>query len=228
MADVRILTRPLERWPGEIRKESQRASSNFRASWTDTMELLVKEAGYLGAREVVLQLALSESEIRHDGWPYARAKTRHPGVIVSMETAKQGPLSFPCDKFRDESYHWILSGWKGNVRAVALAMGALRQVDRYGITSHGEQYVGWKALGSGIPMPAAKMTLEEAALILIDAAEDDGDDPFTLETILDPNGNDIQSLYRSAARSHHPDVGGDPDAFKLLTEARDLLLRFRG
>jgi hypothetical protein len=35
---------------------------------------------------------------------------------------------------------------------------------------------------------------------------------------------EVVSAYRRLARQHHPDRGGDPDAFRSLTRARDLLL----
>lgn len=34
----------------------------------------------------------------------------------------------------------------------------------------------------------------------------------------------VVSAYRRLARQHHPDLGGDPDTFRSLTVARDLLL----
>ena len=42
----------------------------------------------------------------------------------------------------------------------------MRKVERYGITKSGQQYTGWKQLGSGTPMPAAEMTVEEAARVV--------------------------------------------------------------
>lgn len=35
---------------------------------------------------------------------------------------------------------------------------------------------------------------------------------------------EVVSAYRRLVRQHHPDLGGDPDVFRLLTVARDLLL----
>jgi hypothetical protein len=35
---------------------------------------------------------------------------------------------------------------------------------------------------------------------------------------------EVVSAYRRMVRLHHPDLGGDPDAFRSLTVARDLLL----
>jgi curved DNA-binding protein CbpA len=36
--------------------------------------------------------------------------------------------------------------------------------------------------------------------------------------------SDVMSAYRRLARQHHPDLGGDLDAFRSLTMARDQLL----
>lgn len=36
--------------------------------------------------------------------------------------------------------------------------------------------------------------------------------------------SEVVAAYRRLARQHHPDLGGDPDTFRSLTRARDLLL----
>jgi DnaJ-class molecular chaperone len=41
-------------------------------------------------------------------------------------------------------------------------------------------------------------------------------------------GSEIVSAYRRLARQHHPDLGGDPEVFRSLTVARDLLLAETG
>jgi DnaJ family protein A protein 2 len=42
---------------------------------------------------------------------------------------------------------------------------------------------------------------------------------------LAPGSSDdqIESAFRKAARRHHPDVGGDPEKFRELVDARNLL-----
>ena len=52
--------------------------------------------------------------------------------------------------------------WQDNVRAIALGLEALREVDRYGIAKKGEQYAGWKALPSGAGSAASHVTSDEA------------------------------------------------------------------
>lgn len=44
---------------------------------------------------------------------------------------RRGHLSYPCDTF---------TTLQDNLRVIALALEALRMVDRYGVTRRGEQY----------------------------------------------------------------------------------------
>lgn len=226
MADLPIILRPIAFWPGELTRRHEPA--RFSSTFTQTRALLVDEARHLGAREVIVQLGISEDDLRIDGELRARAETRHPGVIVSMETTKLGSISVITDRFGDSDY-WTGStykrvpGWHNNLRAIALGLEALRKVERYGIIHDDEQYTGFQALGSGIPMPAAQMTLDEAARLLHDAA-DVPRGSAAIEMMLEGDAAAVKAAYRMAVKDHHPDAGGDPEAFKRLTEARDLLL----
>lgn len=132
-----MLTRPITLWPHQATTRRQR--SQFSAGWSDTRDLLVREARQLGATSLVLQLAVTEEDIRLDGEIRAQARPAHPGVIVSFES-RHGPLEYATDVF---------DRWQDNVRAVALGLEALRRVDRYGIAKRGEQYRGWKQLAAG-------------------------------------------------------------------------------
>ena len=171
--------------------------------------MLQRELKLLAARDVVFQVALREQDFRIDGEPRANAKPTHPGVILSFD-CKYGPVQYPCDKFRD---------FESNVRAIALSLEALRKVDRYGVTKHGEQYTGWKAIGTGIAMGTGDaMTVEEAAAFIagncgdLNRVEEVEDDPsFAL------------ALYKDAARLLHPDVGGSTNDFQKLQDAKRIL-----
>lgn len=234
---MRLTTRPIEAWPGDLTPEGRRQVAQFSASWSDTQLLLEREVRFLtegDQRHVVLQLAITDRDVRNDGWIRADARPEHPGVIVSFDSL-HGPLRYSTDRFSHASFsvrkgqpgscRWTterIPGWQCNVRAIALGLEALRKIDRYGIASGGEQYHGWRALGAGTPMPAAQMTVDEAARLLCDA---------TMTTIGE-DASDIarvsvlaMSLWREAAKVHHPDAGGDPEMFRRLTEARDVLIK---
>lgn len=222
--------RPIETWPGTL--TTDRKPSQFSSEWRQTLRLLSDEIDHLTDPDVytlvVIQLAVSERDIRKDETGLlAHVRTEHPGVIVSFESDR-GPLRFSCDRFDDG---WRgKAGWRDNVRAIALALEALRKIDRYGIGQGGEQYTGFGALPPGQPLAmGAAMTLEQAAQLLAEhsspvtggAAGDRLVEGLTAKLIA---GDGVQLAYRVAAKRHHPDAGGNPDTFRRLTEARDLLL----
>lgn len=133
---------PIREWPGTLRTASQRRSSPFRASLTDTLEVLGREIWNLTdtrtqRESAELLIAIPAGGLwRLDGRPRAHAVAEHPGVIFSLDS-KHGHLSYPCDTF---------TTWQDNLRAIALALEALRKVDRYGVTKRGEQYRGFLAI----------------------------------------------------------------------------------
>lgn len=218
---MHVIFRPLITWPkGDLTLKYRRKSSPFGATYSRTLDQLDRELVHLGATELVIQLALDESEIRLDGMPRANASPRHPGVVLAFES-KHGPLQYATDRFNH---------WQANVRAITLGLEALRKVDRYGITMHGEQYTGWKQLPpSSIEVGPASMTADEAAQFLIAHGEVDGAEPphDTWELLGDhPLRQEVvDGYYRRAAKRLHPDHGGDPAMFLRLQQARDLLTR---
>lgn len=137
-------------WPGKLTQ--YRKYSPFRANWTDTLKLLERETDMLNAKNIVMQFAITEREVRIDGAIRADARPQHPGIILSFDS-KFGSLQYATD---------IFDKWQDNVRAIALSLEALRKVDRYGVSKRGEQYTGWKAL----PAPDSEMTEVQAKTLL--------------------------------------------------------------
>lgn len=192
--------KPIDRWLGP--RTEERRDHPFRVStekgwtksgvdWSSTTELLERELRMLGGEDVILQMEVGESDIRLDGWIRANARPRGPGVILSFES-DHGPLSYPCDTFTD---------WQANVRAIALALEALRKVSRYGVGQHGEQYRGWKALPATISGGPHAVLARHAGV-----SEDDV-------------RRDAAKVYRRAARSAHPDAGGTAEAWNEVQDA---------
>ncbi len=180
---MHVTFRPISTWPGGRLVPAGRRSP-FRAGWSDTLEVLGRELHHLGADRVVVELGMTEADIRLDGWPRANARAAHPGVVVSFES-RHGPLRYAtCESDR----------WQDNLRAVALSLEALRKVDRYGVSKHGEQYRGWRAL------PAA------GGESLVEIGRE----------IIDRHGG-----VREALRATHPDHGGDADEFRAVQAARE-------
>lgn len=196
--------RPLETWPGD-KTEPRKSGNQFKASWSGTLQLLDRELRMLDADSVVLQVSVSSArDIRIDGMLRADAKPTWPGVILSFESAK-GSLSFPCDTY---------TKWQHNVRAIALALEALRAVDRYGVTRQAEQYRGWDRIGH--QDEDAPMDVHRAAEILAQITKDR---PLSLLE----NVGLYQKQMRAAMVHCHPDRGGDSEMFRKLVNAKELL-----
>lgn len=229
---IELAFRRIDVWPGKLRGDEQRERTPFRSTWTSTLELLETELRALRVDRAMIQMALRPQDFRVDGSVKANAKPDHPGIILTFEHPKIGPLSYPCDRYSGASV-WLprtesngngerrrmIEGWQANVRAVALTLQALRAVDRYGATMNDQQYTGWAQLGPARPMGAAdrKMTRVEASEFLRIHSEWRGDwDPVADRVHID-------MAYKAAARRLHPDAGGDAEQFRLLNQARDLL-----
>lgn len=188
-SDLRGLVtfRPLERplsYPGGTRY------SPFKASWASTVSLLADELRLHGAKNAVLEIDMAEANIRVDGTPRADRSARSPGVVLSFVAKRvhgSPELRYEATEF---------SAWQDNVRALGLALRALRAVDRYGITRRGEQYAGWRQLGTG--------------------GVGDGDATRGQRLIDAAGGN-----WRRAAAMAHPDFGGEPSDFRDIIAARD-------
>jgi hypothetical protein len=202
--------RPLSPWPGPV-TASRKSSGVFQADWDSTLILLRDEVGKLdGEYPIIIQIDVGELDLRQDGMLRTRASVGpFPGVIVSFRS-RFGPLQYASDAY-EQRYTGSLPGWQANVRAVALALEALRAVDRYGVSKRGEQYTGWRAIEAG----------NGHAFASADAAE-----RWMCERSRDlglPVATNIPQLYRQLARKMHPDTGADAAEWNRLDSARQLL-----
>lgn len=190
---------PIREWPGAL--TPRRTLSNFSASWSATLAELSREMRHLNAKNGDLLVAIRPDDFRLDGKPRANAKQEHPGVILSFDSSV-GHLSYPCDTF---------TRWQDNVRAIVLALEALRKVDRYGVTKRGEQYRGFLAI-EATAAPAGFSSADEALAFLgtfisLGLAE--------MKVIEGAPGRAL----RRAQRETHPDAGGDAATFQRVSLA---------
>ena len=171
-------------------------SSPFDAPWSRTIALLGAEVRHLRGRDVVMELDVTERDLRLDGMVRANARPASPAVRIAFESADHGPLTYATDRF---------TAWQDNVRAIALGLDALRKVDRYGITKRGEQYRGFRAIGAGKGASASHMTRDEALGILgLWGRASSALGPIPAEHVnTDPES--LRSLWRAARRAAHPD-----------------------
>lgn len=212
--------RPIDRWPESWDRNSRGKSNPFQSLYSTTLTQLVHELEMIQARDAYLQVDVPASQIRVDGMLRADATANYRGVILTIDSATHGILTYTCDAFEVESWQRGERDWQVNLRAIMLGLEALRKLERYGIADRGQQYAGFAQLGSGIAMGRSvehKMSVEEAWKIVTEGANAQG---TTLTLFPDL----IRGFYSVAARRLHPDRGGDVEVFKKLVEARDLLL----
>lgn len=207
----------LDEWPAP---EYAPEPTRFRAGWSSTLTDLTGELRAIEATNPILRVVADPQAVRRDGMLRSDAKVRHHGAILEFSHPTHGQLAYTCARYTAPWGHQGPS-WQHNVRAIVQTLNALRAVERYGAVSGGQQYVGFRALGSGTPMGSgSKMTVEAAARLLIDATDEE---VATAQDVIVGRA-DPQVLYRVAAKRLHPDLGGDPETFRRLTEARDLLV----
>lgn len=195
---------PIREWPGTLTTDRQ--PSKFSASLADTLRVLDREIWHLADTRAQqdsaeLLIAIEAGQFRQDGRPYANAKAAHPGVIFSIDS-RHGHLSYPCDTF---------TRWEDNLRAIALALEALRKVDRYGVTKRGEQYRGFLAL-EATAAPAGFADVDAAIQFL------GGYVGLGLAEMRVVDGAPGRAL-RKAQRVEHPDMGGDAATFQRVSLA---------
>lgn len=182
LVTFRPLSRPLPQRPT--------SSSRFTAKWPQTLGLLARELRLHGAQRAttVLELDIRENDLRLDGMLRSDRGARSPGVVLSFKAnAVHGrpDLRYEVTTFRD---------WRANVRAIAMSLEALRAVDRYGVTTRGEQYAGWKQ---------------------IEAPVGEGNAGHGRE-LIETAGSFAEALKRA-----HPDHGGAVADFRDVIAARD-------
>ena len=189
MLSVRF--RPIPLWPHDSTPPDRRRSSyTFKAPWSNTLDLLDRELRRLGATNIVIGCGLREQDIRNDGWPRSGARVpQHPGVEISFDGV---PLNGPMGRLVYATD--VCRFWEHNVRAIGLGLEALRAVDRHGITRHGEQYAGFKAL----PVSADAPSYDRG------------------RALVDEHGS-----LTAAMRATHPDTGGSRIDFESVLLYRE-------
>lgn len=204
---VRYEIRPLGAWTDPVTTK-RRSASVFQANWDSTLRLLRFEAEKLGADLIVLQIDVTEADLRRDGMLRTHATVGYPGVVITLNS-RHGPLRYATDAY-EQRWQGGLTSWQANVRAIALSLEALRAVDRYGVTNRGEQYTGWKQLSAGTSKGGFTSAVEAEAWMRRQVTGD-----YANATPRD--------IYRLLVKHYHPDRGGDPDKWDRLDQARQAL-----
>jgi hypothetical protein len=120
-----------------------KSPSHFKADWPNTLRLLADETDRLDAGLVVIEISIEPGQLSRDRQTLRSSGPGHPGVRVVFES-KHGQQRFETAQF---------TNWQANVRAVALGLGALRAMDRWGLNRPGAQYAGYLQLEAGPSKP---------------------------------------------------------------------------
>ena len=211
--------RPLDQstWPEDGRQDY--VNCRFRSAYSSTMKLLSDELWRISVNEAVIELDLSERDIRRDGLPRSDAKPKSPRVRVSFEHPEIGPLQYPCDTYNN---------YADNMRGIAMTLAAQRAMDRYGATRRNQQYAGWKQLPGQIEIV---MTVELAARFIAESPGGyalSGDEPGDAVQFIIDDVDYYREAYRQTAKHYHPDTGGSEADFVKLQEARRVLDQHHG
>lgn len=192
-----------------------------------TLSQLRDELAKLGATSGHLQLVLGsgDADLRVDGQLRSRANVVHPGVCLTVSTQDHGTLVYTCDQHEGR---WSNDppSWQINLRAITLGLHDLRRLERYGIAKRGQQYAGFRELGSGTAVGGATQSREQVARYLATMAGwiVDGDQGHKTISHMLASPDDVQRAYREASRRNHPDVGGNTTQQAYINSARDHLL----
>jgi hypothetical protein len=182
-------------WPiGWTRTErSRRKNSRYEVSFANARDDLLHSLRLLGATEAVIS---SNVPTRQDGLPYSDYSEPTDSGIAVYWVQKDKPQVMACDCWRTV---------RENVRAVGLALEAMRALERSGASQIFERaFIGFAALPASTKRPW-RVVLEI-----------DGQVPWK-------NGGPkdyIDYQYRALAKLRHPDRGGSHEAMAELNAAK--------
>ena len=160
--------------------------SNFKTGLVKARDGLARELDLLGARGVVIS---SNAVPLRSGEIAGRQPRLDDTGVAAYFTLGGEPRCIPCDK-------WIYR--EDNVHAIALTVGALRGLERWGAKEIvSAAFQGFQALPAG----------EDAAWWRV------------LGVAPDASEVEVEAAYRRLVKTAHPDAGGDAARFRAITEA---------
>lgn len=179
-------------WPlARPRCTSRRTNNNFKASFAGARDECLLEVRRLGGSAAIIS---TNVPLKRDGRPQhvEWGKTiPDPGVALYF-TRKGKELCFACDR-----WHHV----QDNMHAIALTIGALRGIERWGSGDMMEAaFAGFKALPA--PGQGSGINWWQVLGVPVNATADQ-----------------VKEAYRVLAVKHHPDRGGDRELWYRLQTA---------
>jgi hypothetical protein len=132
--------------------------------------------------------------LRLDGRPRSDIRPTDPGVAIYFSFRGKATV-LACDTYRDVAQ---------NIAALAAHLDALRAIERYGVGTIEQALAGYRAL------PADTAANWRAV--------------FGFPANRCPSPEELDTAFKTAARAHHPDLGGSEIEMAHLNRARDYAL----
>ena len=162
----------------------KREKAKFEVSFAKARDELLDELMRLGSGGVVIS---SNIPVKRDGLPYASYKEpSDPGVAVYFRVGKKSTV-LACDRWL-----WV----RDNLRAISLHIEAMRGINRWGVGSVEQAFMGYQSL------PASLQEWWQILEVL-------PDDPLPT----------IKAAYRQKALKFHPDTGGNVERMAAINRA---------
>jgi hypothetical protein len=178
-----------KRTPAHLRK-----SSRYKVSFARARDEVVRSLSLMNVRDYNVVIS-SNVPTRRDGLPYANMREPEDPGVACYWTKDSERRVIACDSWRTV---------RDNLRAVGLALEALRQLERTGASEIlNRAFTGFAALP-----PAG------------------GDWRNVLGLNGDVTIEQVELRYRTLAKMLHPDKGGSDEKMVALNKARDAALAF--
>lgn len=165
--------------------QHKRKEARFEVSFAVARDQLLHELELLDAFAVVIS---SNVQLRRDGLPYANFREPDDSGVAVYFRIKKKNYVLCCDR-------WLKV--KDNLRAIGLHIAAMRGMERWGVGSLEQAFMGYQAL----PPQQEKKWWD--VLGVSPRASDE----------------EIKEAYRKQAKQHHPDNGGSADRMAAINAA---------
>ena len=146
----------MEAWPDKPTEDPKPSPFGGRGKkhlpYPDLMTALRREMRMLGVGRAIIQLHITEREVRRDDLPRRDARPSKPGVIISAEIPDVGWRSFFTDAY---------DLWLANFQALVRGFEMSRALERDGFARNKDQYRGFPQLEAA---PGGRLEAEEVLL----------------------------------------------------------------
>jgi DnaJ-like protein len=181
-------------WPLGLPRTAKPQRSRFKNVGRYAAKEIMDDLRRFKATDIIIS---SNVPLRNNGLPrasYGKIQDTGAAVYFSLPQPQGGytPVVLACDKWDTV---------EDNLRAIGKTIDAMRGLERWGCSDVvNRTFTGFKAL----PAPVEGDIIPWHQVL--------GCSPTITR-------DELRAHYRALCKTHHPDLGGDPEAFRRITEA---------